>query len=132
MSELPENAFTPRWIEGEIASIENKYPTIDKAIKNYRQSMQFFNRDISYPLFRTFDPHNKYDRAIQNLKTHLYSANQSINQALDAIRITGRYFKNITTAFQSHAALRKIQNRSLLSKPLFPAAEELYSLVTQK
>jgi hypothetical protein len=127
MEQSSADAFTPKWIEGEIASIENKYPAIDKAIKNYRQSMQFFNRDINHPLFRTFNPHNMHDRIIQNLKSHLYSANQSIDGALDAIRITGRYFKNITTAFQSHAARQKIQkSRSHLLKSLFPAAQDIF------
>src|SRR5690348_12049395 len=55
LPQLPENSFTPRWIEGEIGSIENKYTAIDKAIKNYKQSMQFFNKDISSPWFRAFN-----------------------------------------------------------------------------
>src|SRR5437868_4215252 len=79
LQNLPEDSFFPRRIEAEIAAIENKYPAVDKAIKNYKQAMQYFNRCLSDPYFRLFNPQNQWDRSIQNLRSYLGTANICID-----------------------------------------------------
>jgi exonuclease VII small subunit len=119
MNDSMEDSFTLRWVGREVASIENKYAGIDKAIKNYRQAMQSFNHIAGLPNFRMFNPGNRLDWHITNLKNSLSRANMEITGALDGIRITKRYFNNITTAFKAHATRKKIQS------PLTPVARVL-------
>jgi exonuclease VII small subunit len=126
LNDLPEKDFTPIRIEHEIGRIENKYIAIDKAIKNYKQCMQSFNHIVSLPNFSTFNPHLERDWFITGLKNPLYSANSEINQGLDAIRITKRYFNNITNAFKYYAErqkmLKQIALRTLPPPPPAPDA----------
>jgi hypothetical protein len=114
MSSLPENDWTPRRIEGEIGAIENKYRAIDKAIKNYKQEMHSFDHIINMPQFRMFNPQHQQDWSIGGLKRHLSMAHYYIEQGLDAIRITKRYFKNITDAFKSYAERQKWKKQAAL------------------
>jgi hypothetical protein len=100
-----------RWVEREIASIENKYPAIEKAISHYNQAMKSFYSGISSPHFLTFKPEEERtpfwgSSPLRNLKSYLSSADSRINEALNAIRITKRYFKNIASAFKGHATLK--------------------------
>jgi prolyl-tRNA synthetase len=90
-----------------MGAIENKYKVIDKAIKNYKEQIRYFNNIIGRPEFRMFIPGRENDWNIGGLKTHLRYANQYIEQGLDAIRITKRYFKNISNTFQSNTDFQK-------------------------
>jgi len=126
MDSVPEKDHTPRWIEWEIASIENKYKVIDKAIKNYKEVMQVFNKIVSMPNFRTFNPNHQNDWFIYNLKNPLSLANHHINQALDAMRITKRYFHNISNTFKSHAERVKLMKRyAAMPPPPAPVEQEV-------
>jgi exonuclease VII small subunit len=123
LSDSREDSFTLRWVEREVASIENKYASLDKAIKNYRQAMQSFNHMVGLPNFRTFNPTNRFDWHITNLKNSLSRANMEITGALDGIRITKRYFNNITTAFKAHATRQKMISTLAISR--LPAVQDL-------
>jgi len=118
MQELGEKDFTPRRIEGEIAAIENKYPVIDKAIKNYKEDMRNFDHLIGMPNFRIFNPERPDDWHIRGMRSHLRSAEMYIDRGLDALRITKRYFKNITEAFQWHNEMQKLRKYRQLTKPV--------------
>jgi hypothetical protein len=114
MGRLPENDWTPRRIENEIGAIENKYTAIEKAIRNYKQEMHSFDHIINMPNFRMFNPQHQQDWAIGGLKRHLSMAHHYIELGLDAIRITKRYFKNISEAFKWQASMEKLRNQRAL------------------
>jgi hypothetical protein len=102
IEEEGHDAFIGKWIEREVASIENKYAAIENAIKHYNTHMQSFNRTITSPHFYSFSPGTGYGSTPNQLRSCLSSASGRIDEALNAIRITKRYFKNITSAFKSH------------------------------
>lgn len=113
MEQEGERAFTSHWIIREVGSIENKYKDIDFAIRHYNEYMRQFRSTINSPHFIIFNPqhvsssHSPFfnDYPVGHLLGNLSSANSRIDDALNAIRITQRYFKNIAGAFKSHANL---------------------------
>jgi hypothetical protein len=125
VQEINETDFTLRRIEYEIAAIENKYKAIDKAIKNYKDAMKNFDHIIVNPHGRTFNPNSVMDWYTNGLKNHLRTAHYAIEQGLDAIRITKRYFKNITQVFQSNALRQKyLKSRQLRQQAIIEARPE--------
>jgi hypothetical protein len=110
MEEDGDDKFTCKWIEREIASIENKYPAIEKAMKHYNEAMKSFNHTITAPYFLSFRPEEPTPgwsgSPLRSLKSYLSSADSRIDEAANAIRITKRYFKNAASAFKSHATLK--------------------------
>ncbi len=116
IEQVGDRDHIPQWIVREVTSIEKKYKDVDHATKKYKQYMSAFNRVITAYNFREFNPHEFYHSPVRTLRSHLSVADTYINQAQDAIRITGRYFKNITSAFQGHARL--MEGRKLLAERL--------------
>lgn len=97
------------WIIREVSSIENKYKDIEFAIGHYNEAMRLFNQQINSPHFWGFKPeevatHFQYS-PVNQLKSFLALADSRIDNAMDAMRITERYFKNVASAFKSHAEL---------------------------
>lgn len=112
MDEAGDENFVCKWIGREVESIEKKYAVIEHAIKHYHQYMRQFNRTVNTPLFFSFDPNEMYRGPVWNLHSDLSGADVHINYALDAIRITQRYFKNIASAFKGHANLMAIKRQA--------------------
>lgn len=104
-------SFVSNWIGREVASIENKYKDIDHAIKYYNVAMKSFNDTIHSPYFINFNPQDKFNSPLYNLKSYLNAADMRITAAFHAIRITQRYFKNISSAFKGHATLMASKNK---------------------
>ncbi len=114
MEQEKDDAWVSHWIMREVASIENKYKDIELGIKRYNQTMNFFNDTINSRQFWGFKPEEVVTHfqhsPVNQLKSYLGSADSHIGQALNAMRITERYFKNISSFFKSHAdmlALKK-------------------------
>jgi hypothetical protein len=103
MEQMPEEKFIPQWIEREVESIEKKYPGIEKAIQKYKSSMQLFNKELeSVYFFKSHSP-EQFTDGTRRLRSHLYICGSYISSAENDMRITKRYFKNISSAFESHA-----------------------------
>jgi hypothetical protein len=91
--ELTEDHSPLMWIPYEIEKIERKYPGIEKAIKNHMQSMAA----IKMSLKNGFSPNYKhYSSTLQTLNMHVYICDAANHKAEDDMRITKRYFKNIS------------------------------------
>jgi hypothetical protein len=121
MQRQPENQqVSLRWIEYEIAAIENKYPVIDKAIKYYKEQMKYCDQFLSRPDLRTFNPEHQSNWHISGMQNHLRQAHMYIERGVDAIRITKRYFEKITTAFKSN----ELHQKTLRSQALRRAEME--------
>ena len=101
-NELPEgNRYDS--IKYEILSIENKYAGIAKAIKKYKLNQKYFMGYFSVK-YRTSLDENTY----RNLNNYTSNSNENIAEANNCIRITKRYFKNISDRFASHKKLKEI------------------------
>lgn len=103
MQQLHGETFIPWWIQNEIASIENKYNGIEKAIVKYKASAQLFKKELeSENLFKSHSPEQFKDRT-RRMRGWLSTCDTYIFSAENDIRITKRYFKNIRSAFEAHA-----------------------------
>jgi hypothetical protein len=107
MDELPEQNNS-NWVMNEIRSIENKYECIDKWIKRYKEHEDSFIRTIKSDALSRMDNFNDTIMRLNNCSAY---SNSDIAQANDCIRITKRYFKNITTAFKYHS-MTLLHNRN--------------------
>lgn len=116
MEQEGNDASVCKWVEREVIHIENKYKDIDHAIKHYKIAMSGFNRDINRPEFWSFplpETHSGfYSHPLGNLRSHLSTADGRINDAMNAMRITERYFKNVASTFKSHANLVAIKKQA--------------------
>jgi hypothetical protein len=128
MEQADEKDYTGRWIMREVESIEKKYKDIEYAIKHYNQSMRMFNSFINSHHLSQYDfEQRQWGGPVSQLKSYLSSADGRINDALNAIRITERYFKNITSAFKGHAsqmAYRKLAAERLRLNEIKLAEEQ--------
>ncbi len=125
MQQVEPESFVPRWIQGEVSHIEKKYILIEKAIRQYKFAMKSFNDIVNAPGFIHFDPDQKYNGTIYALNNYLSSADRCIDEALGCIRITERYFKNITSAFEGHARLESLRKNAKPDPNEIPPSQEL-------
>ncbi len=109
MEQAEGDDFVFHHIGRQVESIENKYKDIEFAIKHYNMSMNSFHHRINSPDFTQFDPQQPVYgygyNPLRDLKNYLSLANGRIDNAMDAMRITERYFKNVTSAFKGYAQL---------------------------
>jgi len=112
MQQAGDNSFTCKWIEHEVEHIEKKYPVIEHAIMHYKRAISAFHHILDGPRLYSFNPSETYGSYITNLRNYLSSAESYIDRAQDAIRITERYFKNISFAFKAHASLMAARKRA--------------------
>jgi hypothetical protein len=103
MQEAGEENFVCRWVQREVEHIENKYPGIDKAAKKYAEAQRAFNKELENIYFFKCSTSYQFTNGMQTLDSWLRTANSYISSAENDMRITKRYFKNITSAFASHA-----------------------------
>lgn len=119
MDEMPERNSSDM-VMNEIRSIENKYECIEKWIKKYKEQQSYFIKTIkSDALNRT----ENFNDTILRLNYFSSYSNSDIAQANDCIRITKRYFKNITFAFKYHSMavmLKKNRARTQAQQPPLP------------
>ena len=107
IEEEGSDSFFCRFLEYEIAHIENKYKAIEQAISRYNATMKSFNDFIASPTFLSFYRQDDGNYSLNHLNNYLNTATTYINDASNAIRITGRYFKNIADMQKSHAKLQE-------------------------
>jgi len=103
MQQSPEETFVPWWVQKEVESIEKKYTGIDKAIEKYKSTLQLFNNELESVYSHERNSPERFKDGIRRMRSWLASCGTFIFSAENDIRITKRYFKNIRSAFESHA-----------------------------